>query len=66
MPVIASTLPNVSFPRICLTAISVSDTTLIWRTTFVLLNADVAARDRRSGELTAQMNVTVSRRIRTA
>jgi hypothetical protein len=25
----------------------------------------VAARDRRSGELTAQMNVTVSRMIRT-
>jgi hypothetical protein len=65
MPVIASTLPNVSFPRTCLAAISVSETTLISRTALGFLNADVAARDRRSGELTAQMNVTVSRMIRT-
>ena len=46
------------------TAISVRETTLISRTAFDFRGADIAARQRRSGVLTAQMNVTVSRMSR--
>ena len=50
-PAIASALLNVSFPLVCLTAISVNETTLISRTAVPFRSADIAARERRSGAL---------------
>ena len=49
---------------LCLTAISVRETTLISRTAVPFRSTDIAARERRSGSLAAQMNATVSRMSR--
>jgi hypothetical protein len=48
-PAIESALLKVSFRLVCLTAISVKETTLISRTAVPFRRADIAARERRSG-----------------
>ena len=57
-------LSKVSFPLTCLMAISETEIALISRTAAALRNAAIALREMRSGDEVAQMNVTVSRRIR--
>src|SRR6516165_5636237 len=65
MAALRSSCAKTSLPLADLMAISDSEIALISRTADSLRRADIALRESSDGELAAQSNVTVSRRIRT-